>query len=366
MKRGMVWSVAILALLTVALVAFRSYKQRQVAKRIAITSPNGVASVEKVRLGGVDQWIQIRGHDRTKPLLLFLHGGPGFPEMPFSYVNSALEKDFVVVHWDQRGAGKSYSSDVPADSMNAEQFVSDTRELTDLVTRRFGQRKLFLVAHSWGTLVGALTVSRYPDLFHAYIAIGQVVDPPESERWAYRFAVNLAERAGNKKAISELTKIGLPPYKRVSDYDTMRKWVALFSVQKRYEPSPIKFAWLALCSPVYSWRDLLNIPLGARFSFSHLWQEAFYQTNLMREAPHIEVPVYFLEGRHDYTVTVTAEMAQRYFQALDAPHGKKLIWFENSGHWPHLREPDKYRNVLVTTVLRESELRQRAAVDVRK
>lgn len=347
MKRVMVWSVAIVALLTAGLVAFRYYKQRQVAKQIAITSPNGIAALEKVRLAGVDQWIQIRGHDRAKPLLLFLHSGPGFPEMPFSQVNAGLEKEFVVVHWDQRGSGKSFSSHVPKSSMNVEQFVSDTHELIELLIQRFGRKKVLLVAHSWGTLVGALTASRYPELLHGYVGIGQVVNPPESERWAYRFALNVARKIGNKKAAGELIKIGLPPYNRVADYNKMRKWVERFSNLKRYQPSPARFVWLAFCSPAYSWRDLIKIPLGANFSFSQLWREAFYKTDLVREVPHIEVPTYFFEGRHDYTVTVTAALAQDYFNVLDAPRGKQLTWFENSAHWPQLKEPEKFRATLV-------------------
>src|SRR5438874_5269784 len=113
MRRVMLSSLAILAVLALVLAALRVYEQNRVAARIKISSPNGIASLEKVRLGGVDQWIQIRGHDRTKPILLFLHSGPGFPQTPFSYVNAALEKEFVVVHWDQRGAGKSYSFSIP-------------------------------------------------------------------------------------------------------------------------------------------------------------------------------------------------------------------------------------------------------------
>ena len=116
MRRLMFWSIAILALLTLALVVFRAYEQRQVAKRIEITSPNRIDSLEKIKLGGVEQWILIRGWNRGDPVLLLMHGGPGFPCMPFAHVAAELEKRFVVVHWDQRGTGKSYSPSIPANS----------------------------------------------------------------------------------------------------------------------------------------------------------------------------------------------------------------------------------------------------------
>src|SRR5437588_1582324 len=228
MKRLMLWAIAIFALLVSALVALRGYEQSQVAKRIAIKSPDGIAFVEKVRLGGVDQWIQIRGHDRTKPVLLFLHSGPGFPQMPFSHVNAALEKEFVIVHWDQRGAGKSYSYSVPESSMTIEQFIADTHELVQLLLQRFGRSKLILVAHSWGSIVGALTVAKYPDLFDAYVAISHAVNAPESERMMYRFALETATRDGNKKAATGLKRIGLPPYQSFADYRTMNGWVHRF------------------------------------------------------------------------------------------------------------------------------------------
>src|SRR5437016_7757763 len=127
MKRVMLWGVAIIALLIMGLVTLRSYEQRQVSKRIEITSPKGIASLETVRLGGLDQWILIRGWNRDDPVLLLMHGCPGFPCMPFAHVAADLEKRFVVVHWDQRGAGKSYSPSIPANSMNMKQFVADTQ-----------------------------------------------------------------------------------------------------------------------------------------------------------------------------------------------------------------------------------------------
>src|SRR6267154_827683 len=131
-----------LAACVIGVVVWRFFLQHTTASRLKIASPPGIASLEKVRLGGIDQWIQIRGEDRAKPLLLFLHSGPGFPEMPFSHVNAALERNFVIVQWDQRGAGKSYSLSVPENSMTIEQFISDTHQLVELLLARFGRTKL--------------------------------------------------------------------------------------------------------------------------------------------------------------------------------------------------------------------------------
>ena len=337
-------STAILLALVIALIVVRFVAQRTVARRIAIHSSNGINSLEKVKIGGVDQWILIRGWDRTKPILLFIHGGPGFSEMPFAYVNAALEKDFVVVQWDQRGAGKSYSGS--HDPLNVEQFVSDTAELSDLLLQRFAAQKLFLVGHSWGSLVGALTAARHPDKFFAYIGISQFADAPESERMMYRFALRQAEQASNQSAIRELKENRPPPYDSMAKFRAMQKWVSRFNDRDYHQISRWQFIRTAFASPAYSWRDLANLAWGARSSFEELWREVFYKENLFRNAPRIDVPVYFLEGRHDRLVTASSEMAERYFAALEAPKGKQLIWFDNSGHWPQLEEPGRYQRAI--------------------
>lgn len=340
-------SMAILLALVIALIALivmRFVAQRTVARRIAIHSSNGIDSLEKVKIGGVDQWILIRGWDRTKPLLLFLHGGPGFPEMPFAYVNAALEKDFVVVHWDQRGAGKSFPA--PGNSLDVEHFISDTRDLSDLLLKRFGAEKLLLVGHSWGSLIGAITAARYPERFFAYVGVSQFADAPESERMMYRFALRQAEQESNQSAICELKENGPPPYDSMAKFRAMNKWVSRFNDRDYHRISRWQFIRTAFASPAYSWRDLANLAWGARASFEELWREVFYKENLFRDVPRIDVPIYFLEGRHDRLVTASSEMSQRYFNALDAPKGKQLIWFEHSGHWPQLEEPDTYQRTL--------------------
>lgn len=330
-----------------SLIIVRAVWQRQTAQRIKIDSATGINSLEKVRIGGIEQWISIRGWNREHPVLLLLHGGPGFPGMPFAHVTAELEKHFIVVRWDQRGAGKSYSTSIPERSMNVEQFVADTLELTDLLRQRLNRSRILLGAHSWGTIIGALAVAQSPERFSAYISISQAADAAESERLMYRWALEKARAAGNQRAISELTALGLPPYKEFADYDRMTDWISRFSSMEHQPVSRSQFVRLALESPLYSWGDLVRIALGAKFSFSQLWREVFYEVDLFTQVPRIEVPVFFFLGRHDHTATASAALAERYFAALDAPRGKQLIWFEDSGHWPHLEEPERFEQAVI-------------------
>ena len=341
------WLILLLVAVVGAVALLRAIWQHRIAKQIEITSANGIDSLEKIKLGGIDQGILIRGWNRNSPVLLLMHGGPGFPCMPFAHVAGELEKHFVVVHWDQRGAGKSYSLSVPGSSMNMKQFIGDTLELTDLLRGRFNQPRIFLGAHSWGSMIGALAVAQAPDRFSAYFGISQAANAPESERLMYGWALDKAAAAGNEKALSELKKPGPPPYERFGDYNRMVGWITRFSSTEHQPITRWRFVHLALESPFYSWADLVRIPLGAKFSFSRLWREAFYDTDLLKQAPRFDVPVFFFLGRHDHTATASAAMAERYFTALNAPSGKRLIWFEDSGHWPQLEEPQLFQQEII-------------------
>ena len=131
------------------------------------TKPNSITSMEFVEIGGIQQWIMIRGHDLNNPLLLLLHGGPGSAESPLAYkFQRDLEKSFIVVNWDQRGGGKSYFKKIPIESMNIEQFITDTHDLIQMLKKRFDKEKIYLVGHSWGSMLGTLVVQRYPELFY--------------------------------------------------------------------------------------------------------------------------------------------------------------------------------------------------------
>lgn len=310
--------------------------------------PDSVASLEKISLGGFDQWILIRGHSINNPVLLFLHGGPGSVEGPFAYkFESELEKYFIFVNWDQRGAGKSYSKKMLKTDITIENYISDTHELVLYLKKRFQKEKIYLVGHSWGSILGMLVVQRYPDLFYAYIGIGQVVNAIENEKISYQFVFDQAKKLGNKKAQKQLENIQPYPSENLKHLRIQRKWLAKFGGFMHGEKSMWPLLKIGIGSPEYSFKDLYRFYKGSKFSLECMWLELL-KINFFEQIPEIKVPAYFCVGRHDYTTPF--ELAERYFQRLKAPK-KKLIWFENSGHNLNFEEPKKFEDVLINQIL---------------
>jgi pimeloyl-ACP methyl ester carboxylesterase len=319
--------------------------------------------LEKVTLGGVAQWILIRGEDTSNPVLLFLHGGPGAPVMPIAReYNRALEQHFVVVQWDQRGSGKSCDASIPLESFTIDRFVSDASELAQFLAARLHQEKIFLVGHSWGSALGVLAVHRNPNLFWAYVGMGQVVDEARAEDIGLRYVQERARELGNEQAIKELADLKPPYLDDPKKITIQRKWLSEFggNIQEA-KTLPFlrdfdrKWVLAAFRSPDYSLLDLLRFQSdGSRVRWA-LFRE-FKQVNLIETAPRLEVPVYFFVGRHDYNTPF--ELVKEYFDLLDAPRGKEIVWFENSAHAPMFEEPEKYYDVLVNRVLKETYARQ--------
>lgn len=347
LKRSGLAVAALLLIAIAALLGWRTIRQQQIIAANKIIVPPGIDTLELVRLGDLDQWIRIRGQNDKLPLLLFLDGGPGVPEMPFASANAELEKHFIVVHWDQRGAGKSFAPDIPPASMNVEQLVRDAEELVNLLRGRLGQEQIFLAGHSSGSVVGVLLAQRRPQLFRAYIGISQVANLQMTETFLYSFASRAAAEQGDDQARKELEEIGAPPFASEKQLQVSQKWVNHFAPDK-FGAVSFNRLRLAFFSPDYSLLDLVRLSRGAKFSFDHLWRE-FFAYDLFKQAPHLDIPVYFLEGRSDRVAT--GEIAQRYFDVLEAPRGKQLIWFEHSGHWPQLDESEKFQKVMTNRVL---------------
>jgi dienelactone hydrolase len=152
--------------------------------------PGSIAELGYHRLGGVDQWVMIRGESLTNPPLIHLHGGPGFSETrPFRHFNASLERSFTVVYWDQRGAGKSFARNIERSSMTVEQFIADLDELVDAVRIRVGMDKVAIFGHSWGSVLGVLYAARFPQKVAAYVGSGQIGDWPAAESASYAFVL---------------------------------------------------------------------------------------------------------------------------------------------------------------------------------
>lgn len=305
-----------------------------------------IASLEKIKLGEVDQWILIRGNDIKNPIILFLHRGPGNAEIAIAHAyHKELEKYYTVVRWDQRDAGKSYSKEIPVGSMTVEKLISDTRDLVEKLLERFNKDKLYLVGHSSGSELGMRVIDRYPELFHAYIGIGQVVYSKENEQRTYQKALELARDAGNIEAIQELEN--LAPYEGLHEQiEVQRKWLTKLggAIYKWRSWAPLYK--IALSSPEYNILDLLKYFKGFRFSAEAI-ADTTRGTNFFKEIPEVKIPVYFCVGKHDY-LTV-CDLVEEYFKKLKAPK-KEIIWFEKSGHMPNYEEPEKFQEVLISLV----------------
>lgn len=307
--------------------------------------PNSIAEINYLRLGGLDQWVMIRGESLDNPPLILLHGGPGMSEtFFFRRFNAALEKSFTVVYWDQRGTGKSFDRAIPRSSMTVEQFVADLGDLVEAVCTRLGQKKVVLFGHSWGSAIGTMYAAKFPEKVAAYVASGQIGDSQAGEAASYGFALAEAERLGNRRALKALRAIGPPPYPAKSLW-VERTWLSrlegLATARVMWET-----ARLFLEGPERSVFDVRNMIRGFRFSIDAMWDEAS-KLNLLTAVPALQMPVFFFLGRRDHWVPPETSVA--YFNELTAP-SKKLVWFERSGHEPFVDEPEKFSASMVELV----------------
>jgi pimeloyl-ACP methyl ester carboxylesterase len=307
--------------------------------------PGSIADINCLRLGGLDQWVMMRGERLTNPPMIFLHGGPGFSEMRlFRHFNAPLEKSFTVVHWDQRGTGKSFDRKIPKSSMTVEQFIADLDELVDAVCKRVGQNKVAIFGHSWGSALGVLYAARFPKKVAVYVGSGQIGDWPAAESSSYAFALAEAERRHNAKATKELRAMGPPPY-TARDVFRERTWLQRFEGQLRLG-ALWKMGRIMLGGPEASVFDLPNILRGFRFSLDAMWAEVS-GLNLIKLVPALQMPVFFFIGRQDHWVPPETSVA--YFDSLTAP-SKTFEWFEASGHEPFVDEPAKFNTAMAELV----------------
>ena len=320
--------------------------------------PGSIATMEKVRLGGVDQWLILRGQDVDKPVLLFLSGGPGGSEAArVIRFNAELEKHFVVAVWEQRGCGKSYPSINPKADLTIDQYASDIIELADVLRARFDEQKIYLVGHSWGSIIGVRAVQQRPDLFHAYIGSAQMVDVLETDRLIYQMMMDHSIETGDRQFVQTLEAQGEPPYlgkNPIGPYSTL--FGREYSV---YEYPNIKsdeyrrdgdILLLMLKQPEYGWLDRAYYLLGLMNTFNAVYPQ-LQGMDFRLDATRLDLPVYLILGRHD--MNNPHQIPEEYFALLEAP-SKQLYFFEDSGHGMIWEEADLFHEILVDTVLPET------------
>ncbi len=312
----------------------------------AMRSVRSVDEASYVSLGGIEQWVTIRGQDRDNPVLLFVHGGPGDVTNPWSFALFATwQEKFTVVQWDQRGAGRTLRKTGPsvASSISLQRIVDDGIELTEYLRGHLKHKKIILVGHSFGSIVGVLMVRARPELFHAYVGTGQVADNQKNYSVAYHALLDKARTLRNRRAIEELTSAGPPPYESGHGFGVQRKWANAFEGADQFLYGTIG---LTLAGPGNSVRDLLDSIEGQQLSAERLVAQtaALGPKDLGLE---FKLPMFVFHGAEDFT-TPTA-LALRYWDSIKAPR-KSFVPIEGGGHFAVFMKSEIFLEQLIERV----------------
>lgn len=338
-------AVAGAIVLTIAAgLGYRRARQHRVARTLVIDTPNGITEGRFVQAGGIDQWLQIRGRDRTNPILLILPGS-GLTLEPFTARFARWEQHFTLVVWDRRDVGRTRGrgGTASSDTWTYSQLADDGIDIADYLRDYLHQDKIILLGHSQGTIVGTLMAGRRPDLFHAYVGTGQVVDMARNEPSTYRMALDRARSAGNTRAVATLTRLA-PPYHDARTWIRKQRWSMItdpeFQVWQADAMRTVVF-W-----PGYALREVVRSARGALFLPSGLFTETMACTPEWL-GTKFDVPVVLLHGEAD--LHTLPELAQEYITSIDAPH-KEFGVLTGCGHMALLTRPDLVLDELLAHV----------------
>ncbi|MAC46025.1 MAG: hypothetical protein CMI12_04125 [Oceanospirillum sp.] len=294
------------------------------------------------------QAVYIQGDDFSKPILLVLHGGPGFAMMPLLHqTNAELEKHFIVVNWDQRGAGLSFDISISEESLSLAQLVDDAHVLTSALKQTFQRDKIYLLAHSFGTVIAMYLLEQQPSDYYAYAGVGQIVSVVENEQLSYDFALEQAQSNAHVQAINELVAVGRSnedgEYLDDAGYEVTAKWMAFFGGELVGKTDTGTIEETILSHHLYlnqqdKWLQ------GWQLSQALFYDDQVWEFDFRTDIPSVEVPIYFLMGRYDQAAPVT--LVTDYYRLLHAPD-KRLTWFEHSAHFPFYEQSDLFNRTLI-------------------
>lgn len=310
-----------------------------------------------VFIGGVRQGLFIRSKNVKNPVLLFVHGGPAFSEyFLFEKYKPGLEDNFTVCYWEQRSGGLSYSPDIPLESMNFKQLTSDAIEVTNYLRNRFGKEKIYLMAHSGGTIIGIKAAAKAPELYHAYIGIGQITQQAASEKIAYQYMVKQYTALGNKKALEELGKYPIltcdtciPQYFKSSVRDRSMHELGIGTMRKMKSVFWGVFIQVWVCK-AYTIKEKINIWVS-KFTFikKAKFIDQLFAIDIPASVPKLNIPGYFFSGQYDLTVNIN--LSKAYLKKLQAPI-KGFYTFETSAHSPIFEEPERVKQLIELDILK--------------
>lgn len=306
--------------------------------------PAAIDELWSITIGGTEQVLHVLARDAAKPVVLFFHGGPGIPHMPFAYVNAELADSFVLVQWDQRGAGKSQQAIQAGDTLSLEQLIHDAAEILRLLCAEFEQQQVVLVGHSFGSVLAMLVAHRCPHRVAAVVGIGQVTSLAAAERERFELCFCRARESDNQPVLDVLKKLGPPPYETPEESDTLEAvGVSLFSDCSNPYLDPF-YRSFAVRSLLYTNEELGQIASGVAYSQGCLWPTLKEHFDLAEKVQAVDVPLNFIVGRND--IITPPRTVRSYFDRVDAPRGKRYYELANVGHWLHLEAPVAYRKAL--------------------
>lgn len=309
-----------------------------------------IESLFSLDINNLKQWILIRGNNIDNPVLLFLSGGPGFTQIPFQYrFHKRLENHFTVINWDQRGAGKSFSPALQAESIHFNQYIDDTVFLINYLRKKFKKHKVFLVGHSWGGVLGMFVINSYPELVHMFAGTGFGVNVADSNRIKYDFVLQKAKSRNDKRALKLLDGISRERLNQTRFISLVDSYVMKYKGMINRNAILVLFQSLYYClsTKYYSPGDWVSFFKGIKLLKS-FGSEFVQNTDLFQEIKSVNVPVYLFLGRKDYWTPW--ELAEKYLEFLQAPD-KKIFWFNYSAHSPIFEEPEKFEKLLCRALL---------------
>ncbi|MFK3678002.1 alpha/beta fold hydrolase [Microbacterium sp. NPDC090218] len=321
-----------------------------IADLCRIPNPEAIDRTAFVDLGGVEQFVSIRGRSTKNPVLIVCHGGPALPSLPSSWIwQRGVEDYFTVVNYDQRASGKSAASETEGLDLSVGRYVDDLVELISWVQVELGVKKVGVLGHSWGTIIGITLAQRRPDLLWSYIGVGQVISGAENEVESYGFAMRSATADQNHEAIAELEALGEYPGTQPLTTDRIvicRKWAQHYGALSAYRSDSAYFLESEELSPYYTDDELELIGTGQQATMPQVLPQLLGFD--ARDQLEFDVPMLQFLGRHDWTTPTPP--VERWLERVTAP-STHVVWFENSAHLCMFEEPGKFVVSLVNLAL---------------